>query len=746
VAVLTALALGGMATMIGTAPSVAADPCSAPPNEIVAENCKPGTPFSVWNIPGAGDSSIQGYATDISVDQSQRVDFKVSTASSDYRLDIYRMGYYGGDGARKVATVQPSVALPQGQPDCATDSSTGLVQCASWAVSAAWTVPGDAVSGIYFAHLVREDGPSGESHIFFVVRDDDGRSDLLFQTSDTTWQAYNAFGGSSLYTNGPGSSPLGDYAYKVSYDRPFTTRDNAPEDWVFNAEYPMVRWLERNGYDVSYFSGVDSDRLGAELREHRAFLSVGHDEYWSATQRANVTAARDAGVNLAFFSGNEVFWKTRWENNHRTLVAYKETHAGRRIDPTGTWTGTWRDPRFSPPADGGQPENALTGQLFTVNGPGTTDMEVPAAEGKLRFWRHTGIANLAPGQIAVLPEGTLGYEWDEDVDNGFRPPGSFRVSSTTRHNMPVLQDFGSNYASGTAVHNMTLYRAPSGARVFGAGTVQWSWGLDSSHDRGAAPADARMQQATANLFADMGAQGATLQSELTGPSCSSDATGPTTQITLQGPGIAQGTAADSGGGRVAGVEVSIDGGSTWHLAEGRESWRYTWSPASAGNVRARAVDDSGNLGPGQSHATPATCGGGGPLSGGGSQGGGGTPSGSGGTSGSKPRPRPRAFITARRVRVSRDGLVTLRIKCSGGKTACRVRLRLQRGGRKLVGRRVVISAGAPRPVRLFLSRSVRRKLALKGALRVTAVVSVPDGAGHRTVTRAPIRLLASRGR
>ena len=320
--------------MTGTAPSVAADPCSAPANEIVAENCKPGTPSSVWNIPDAGDSSIQGFATDISVNQSQRVDFKVNTVSSDYRLDIYRMGYYRGDGARKVATVQPSVALPQAQQSCATDTSTGLVECSRWNVSASWTVPGDAVSGIYFAHLVREDGPSGESHIFFVVRDDDGRSDLLFQTSDTTWQAYNQYGEHSLYTGGPGVSPQhGEYGFKVSYDRPFTTRDNAPEDWVFNAEYPMVRWLERNGYDVSYFSGVDSDRLGDELLEHRAFLSVGHDEYWSATQRANVTAARDAGVNLAFFSGNEVFWKTRWEDNRRTLVTYKETHAGTQDRP-----------------------------------------------------------------------------------------------------------------------------------------------------------------------------------------------------------------------------------------------------------------------------------------------------------------------------------------------------------------------------------------------------------------------------
>ena len=159
---------------------------------------------------------------------------------------------------------------------------------------------------------MRQDGTAGASHIVFVVRDDDGRSDVLFQTSDTTWQAYNRYGGNSLYAGDPAGR-----AYKVSYNRPFTTRDYAPEDWVFNAEYPMVRWLERNGYDVSYTTGVDTDRRGAEILEHRSFLSVGHDEYWSGDQRANVEAAREAGVHLAFFSGNEVFWKTRWDEHRR---------------------------------------------------------------------------------------------------------------------------------------------------------------------------------------------------------------------------------------------------------------------------------------------------------------------------------------------------------------------------------------------------------------------------------------------
>src|SRR4029079_11015083 len=127
----------------------------------------------------------------------------------------------------------------------------------------------------------------------------------------------------------------GGHAHKVSYNRPFTTRATPTEDWLFNAEYPMVRWLERNGYDVSYSTDVDTDRHGGELLEHRTFMSSGHDEYWSAGQRASVEAARAAGVNLVSFSGSEVYWRTRWEpstadggsTDYRTLVTYKEGDA-----------------------------------------------------------------------------------------------------------------------------------------------------------------------------------------------------------------------------------------------------------------------------------------------------------------------------------------------------------------------------------------------------------------------------------
>ena len=596
-------------------------------------------PPSVWDVAGAGDTTIQGFATDISVPRGGTVHFKVDSPDAAYRMRIYRLGYYGGQGARQMASIpaeeigQPTPPpLPaQDQPDClvATDGS-GLVDCGNWAETASWDVPTSAVSGIYIARLERED-TDGASHIVFIVRDDQangtpGQSDLLFQTSDTTWQAYNRYGGNSLYTGGPGTGP--NRAYKVSYNRPFTTREDTPEDWLFDAEYPMVRWIERNGFDVSYVTGIDTDRRGAQLfatpLRHKTFLSVGHDEYWSGAQRTNVTGARNAGMHLAFFSGNEVFWKTRWEDSisagatpYRTLVSYKETHAGEKIDPAASiWTGTWRDNRAINP-QGSAPENSLTGQLFTANDSGNDfAMKVPQTDGLLRLWRNTMVAELAQGDTATLAPGTIGYEWDSDIDNGARPAGLFRMSSTTI-NVPVLVDQGSTYEAGTATHSLTMYRHSSNALVFGAGTIQWSWGLDGHHDRGApgdrtlpctelaCPGDARMQQATLNLFADMGVQPVTLQGNLVPATASTDAVPPASLITFPAPNanlqtgvpvIITGTASDNGG-HVAGVEISVDGGATWHPASGRENWIYNWTPTAAGNVtiKSRAVDDSGRL-------------------------------------------------------------------------------------------------------------------------------------------------------
>jgi hypothetical protein len=589
-------------------------------NPIVAENLLPGNPPSQWQITDAGDATIQGYATDISVTNGGTIYFKINTPANAYTIRIYRLGYYQGNGARLVATVFPSVPLPQSQPAPITDSATGLIDCGNWSVSASWRVPTNATSGVYIAKLIRTD-TGGASHIAFIVRNDTITSDVLFKTSDMTWQAYNAYGGNSLYVGGPVGR-----AYKVSYNRPFVTASptaggtsgNTEHDWLFNAEYPMIRWLEANGYNVSYTTGLDADRQpGSLMLQHRLITSLGHDEYWSGLQRTNVETALAAGVNLAFFSGNEVGWKVRWEPSadgsntpYRTMVCYKESLADAKIDPSPTWTGYWRDPRFSPPADGGRPENRLTGTLSVVNDNGTSyTMQVPAQYAANRFWRNTTIASLPAGGIGNLGGQTLGYEWDVAPDNGFRPPGLMCLSSTVVTNVPVLQGDDLDYESLTATHNLTLYRAASGALVFGAGTCQWSWGLDTNHydsyGSPPPPTSLAMQQATVNLFADMGIQPATLQAGLVSAAASTDQTPPT--VTLGSPAtggtislgtttVITGTASDVGG-QVAAVEVSADGGTTWHPAVGMTNWSYTWISQHAGSaaIMCRAIDDSGNL-------------------------------------------------------------------------------------------------------------------------------------------------------
>jgi hypothetical protein len=605
--------LVGAATLLVANGDATAEPCSGGANAIVCENMKAGSPASEWDISGDGDPTIQGYATEISVDHGSSISFKIKTPATAYRIDIYRLGWYGGDGARKVASITPSAQLPQSQPACLTSASNGLVDCGNWSVSASWTVPADSASGLYIARPVRLD-TGGASHIPFVVRDDGGTSDLLVQTSDTSWQAYNRYGGRSLYVGDYGSRGFPEgRAYAVSYNRPFNVRANEPRSWIFGAEYPMIRFLERNGYDVSYFSGVDTDRRPGLLSRHKTFIASGHDEYWSGAQRDNVEAARDAGMNLAFFSGNEVFWKTRWgasidgsNTSHRTLITYKETAAGEKLDPTSTWTGTWRDPAFSPPSDGGRPENSLTGTSFSVNTFRSDPMTVTASDGKHRFWRNTSVATLAAGQEATLPSGTLGYEWDSAPDNASRPAGAMFLSSTTHDVETLLMNAGTSFGVGPATHHLVLYRRPSGALVFGAGTVQWAFGLDSTHPGEPDEPDPRMQQATVNLFADMGSQPATLQPGLVAATASSDTTKPSSTITSPAPQTIfdrgqtvtiSGTATDAGGGVVGVVEVSTDGGTTWHRANGRSTWSYSWKVSGTGDVtlKSRAVDDSGNF-------------------------------------------------------------------------------------------------------------------------------------------------------
>ncbi|MFF8401350.1 DUF4082 domain-containing protein [Streptomyces sp. NPDC015684] len=600
----------------------ASDPCGSGSNPIVCENSKPGSPKSDWFSPNAyGD--IQGFSTKESVQAGDTVQFKVQSKTS-YHIEIYRLGWYGGDGAREISTAaQAAVTYPANfttkPANCTTKAGTGLVDCGNWPVTASWTVPSDAVSGLYIANLTQTDG-DGLMPYPFVVRKDSSTSDVVVQTSDQTWQAYNDYGGQDLY-GGAGPAPDGR-AYEVSYNRPL---DIGGDNGIYGSEFMMLSWLERNGYDVSYLSGVDVSANGATLlKNHKVYVSSGHDEYWTQSQYSNVLAARKAGVREAFFSGNEVFWKTRLAPSidgantaNRTMVCYKMTKMAQGngiADPSGTWTGTWMDPTSTQYGQTYQPPNILTGSMFTVNGYRSDAITVPGSYGKNRIWRNTSVANLSAGQTATFPTGTLGYEWDSDLDNSTRPAGAIDVSSTTVdiNDGKLRMDWGNVYGNGTATHNLVEFRdQDSGALVFGSGTVQWSWGLTNvptyNPDDTVVTEDSRMQQATLNVLADMGVQPKSPQSNLTAATASTDTTGPAVSVTAPASGVTvpalkpvtiKGTASDSGSGVVARVEVSTDGGSTWNAATGLTSWSYSWTPTTPGaaSVKVRAVDDSVNIG------------------------------------------------------------------------------------------------------------------------------------------------------
>jgi hypothetical protein len=610
----TTVATPTTATSAATNPAPVV-PCPTGANAIVCENLQTGTDPAIWDVDGAGDPGVQGFSTDISVNVGGQIDFKIDSEAAEYTVDIYRTGWYDGKGARFIDDVIPTRPTMPRQPQCARELATELFDCGTWGVSASWHVPATAVSGVYVALLTRTD-TGGKSHITFIVRDEASTSDIVFQTSDPTWQAYNTYGGSDFYQGAANGR-----AYKLSYNRPLATRgDNSGRDSYFGAEYPLARFLEKQGYDVTYQSGVDTDRFGSLLLNHDVFLSVGHDEYWSTGQRANVEAARDAGVNLQFLSGNEAYWHTRWESSggdtgaapYRTLVSYKDTWGDRKIDDSNpTWTGTWRDPRFASPANGaGKPENALTGTAYMANHDDLA-VTVTAAQGKMRMWRNTGLAGMTGPTQALAPH-TVGYESNEDVDNGFRPSGLVRMSRTEGATPQYLQDFGTVVAPGTTTHTITLYRATSGALVFSAGSIQWTWGLDQEHDGNGALADQRMQQAQVNLLADMGAQPHTLTAPLVAAAKTTDSTPPVTTVTSPTPGSAlqngatvtmTGTASDTSG-LVAGVNVSTDNGKTWRAATGTTSWSYTYTQHGRGAtpVLVRAIDDSGNYA-----ATPTTA-------------------------------------------------------------------------------------------------------------------------------------------
>lgn len=529
-------------------------------NLVQEENGRGGTgDWVIMPLDQALNREIEGFPSKPSININGTIKFfiNVTDGSPTFDIDIYRMGWYGGYGGRLMGSFTDLESINQGAlPN--SDVNTGLIEC-NWTMPTSgdyeWTHNNRAgPSGAYIAKLTASSGK--QSYIHFIVRDDERVSDFIYSEAVTTWQAYNfwpgpqtdpAKAGKSLYheLSFGNAIPLGNangrQARMVSFNRPYLPDNNSvyytAGYFFIIGDYQMVRWMEKEGYDVSYTTNVDidaaTDMVNGPLSpgRHKVFLSVAHDEYWSWNMRNNLEQARNRTsqpLNIGWFGANNVHWQIRFLNaDRRVIVGYK--HLANSLN------AAWKDPVFN---HLGSPENYLTTGLWRDNesfcigcsNPLPSEYKLPEDElvgvmtttpntvtGRGNFEFYEGTSRPFPSWITAGVEiGTIGhlvgYEADEIFNSPYNDPVTgdryfWQLGSSTLYNTDVPAPYPS-----TPSHAVFYKLKGTGerARVFAAGTISWAWGLDpwGEPDGGGPPMifhgptyDERVEIMTRNILA-----------------------------------------------------------------------------------------------------------------------------------------------------------------------------------------------------------------------------------------------------
>jgi hypothetical protein len=430
---------------------------------------------------------VEGYCSQTSLRAGDTLAVMVSTnPPSPFVLDLYRLGYYGGKGGRHLRRLGPFMGSVQPDPPVGEER---LREC-RWEPACKMTIPHDWPSGVYLGKLTAEK-ETLQSYIIFIVRDD-RPCDFLFQCSDTTWNAYNRWPDQwSLYDDGKNKWYWGP-GVRVSWDRPYGKYCQVVDSPLSLGsgefllwEFPLAFWMEKEGYDVSYISNVDTHADPKGLLRGKAWLSVGHDEYWSLEMFKNVQAAIAAGVNVAFLSGNTCCG----------VIPFLPSTAGvphRVISRIGQY-----GPIQEEAVKAGFPEL----RLFKHNGPNEATLigarsTFPVTGGAdwicvmPKHWLFAGTGMTAGDRIP----GLVGWEWHGDPA---AIPGLEVVARGEVKNR-----------GATGTYTATIYPGPKGNFVFNAATIWWSDGLSappgyqhpSAHGAKPNGPDARVQRITSNLF------------------------------------------------------------------------------------------------------------------------------------------------------------------------------------------------------------------------------------------------------
>jgi hypothetical protein len=432
------IALALLAT--GVAIDSGAAAAAAPTAWVVNENARPGT--SAWRIRRGAPQDIQGFADHVSAVPGARVKLYIDTTAASFHVVAFRLGYYQGLGGRRIWHSHEHAGIVQ--PAATTDPDTHMVET-SWQRSMTFRVDDTWVQGSYLLKLVASTG--GQSYIPLVIRDDTSTAALVIQHQVFTWQAYNDWGGASLYHGPDGTFPTRSRV--VSFDRPYAGRGAGS---MLRA-LPLISLVEQDGMDVTYSTDLDLEQRPALLRNHRSLITLNHDEYWSTGMRDAVESARSAGVNLVNLGANAIFRHIRLQDSplgaDRRVVCYKI----RKEDPlngvdNAEVTVNWRE---APLHD---PESAVLGSMYTCDRVSHVDLVVSDASA----WPFAG-TGLQDGDVIA---GAINEEYDRVFPDA-PTPASIQVlahSPVNCHGHPNVAD-------------TTYYTASSGAGVVNLGTLGW---------------------------------------------------------------------------------------------------------------------------------------------------------------------------------------------------------------------------------------------------------------------------------
>ncbi len=457
------------------------------------ENAKPGADWQLTNVKLDGRSRfrtrlIEGYCSHQSIEAEQTMRIMVSAnPPGKFEIEIFRMGYYGAQGARRVAVLGPFEGKTQPE---APIGERRLREC-RWEPTAEVKIPADWPSGVYLGRLARiaesVNAHAWQSYIVFIVRDR-RRADILFQCSDNTWQAYNRWPDDySMYTDprhswapdvaGSFDRPYGKYAQ--IFDHPLSIGSGEFLLW----EFPLCYWLESRGYDVTYCSNSDMIDAAQPLRS-KVFVSIGHDEYWDVRQYEAAMGAVKAGVTHLFLSGNSVCGISPFEPSGSGV-------RNRIISRRGRYGGASEVEKKEfykyPFPETGPNEALLMGARSPYPFNGGDDWIVTRPEN----WMFTGTGMKKGDRVP----GLVGWEFHGE-------PANIQGLEVVAEG--VALSGGVRPVRWTA----TIYPGPKRNFVFNASTIWWAQGLSSppghmlpwSHGVRPHGPDARVQKITDNLL------------------------------------------------------------------------------------------------------------------------------------------------------------------------------------------------------------------------------------------------------